>query len=77
VARTLELLFRFQPVRRATEVRADRLQGKDFTLAVVLGIDDPNPELAGEFGVDLVGAKVVLEADFELAGRLGQNVGGT
>src|SRR4051812_11933430 len=65
VARTFELLLAFEPVRRATKVRANGLQRIDLLPAVVFAVHDPNAVLADELGFHRAGRKVLFKADFE------------
>ncbi len=74
VAGAFEFLLRFEPVRRAAQVRADALEREDLLLAVVFGVDDPHAELRLESLFDLPGRKLVGRADLEPARRLAKNV---
>ena len=59
VARALELLLAGQPVGRAAQVGADRLERVDDVLAVVLGrADDPEAPLGLESVADVLGIDI-------------------
>src|SRR5512135_3179944 len=71
VTGALELLLAGQPVGRATQVGADRLEGVDDVLPVVPGrADDPEAPLGLEPIVDLLLIEVRGVADLDRAGRL-------
>src|SRR5439155_11164240 len=70
VAGAFELLLALQPVRRATEVRAGGAESVDEAVVA----HDPGVLVLVALD-DFTVLVLVLEADLELARRLGQNVG--
>ncbi len=74
MAGAFELLFRFQPVRRASQVRANGFQGEDLRLPFVLVLYHPDAELSLEPFVHLTRRQGVREADFELGRRFGEDI---
>ena len=78
MAGTLELLFRFQPVRRATQMRADGGQCKytgRIRVLIVCGAHQPDGEFLFESFIDLADLNLVRVAGFERRRRFEENIG--
>src|SRR5947207_9161931 len=75
VAGTVKFLLLVPPIGRAAQVRASRAQGINDVAAqvVILMADDPGA-LRLEALDDFLRLILVGRADFELAGRLGENI---
>ena len=68
MTRALELLFGFQPVRRATQVRAyggQRIDAWSFTPFIKGSTDQPYCETLFEPFIDLTGLNLVWKTRFE------------
>src|SRR5690606_21384231 len=74
VAGAFKFLFCFEPVWRASQVRADRLEGKNHRLSLELITHDPYAELGNEFRLDLARRQRVGKADLKPGWRLDQDV---
>ena len=75
MARTLKFLLSFEPVRRASQVGADGLEGIDLLQTLNLSVHYPYAVLRHKLRFDLASRKAFPEAHLEPTGRLGKHVG--